>query len=770
MVRDWLGCGRPVDMNLLPAVRDEALIRHYAQPGAPDMTPAEAEQIAAALPQYYEQSPASPFAPLLEQTVRKIQGCLAQKEPLAAHQVHAFGDALHTLAGHRSHYVGIGLALLLCEHAEKSQGDEVADASFWLLQSLVPPLDDPRMASMCLCPSVRAALTRIARRDADHRVLQLFPPLDAPERRDGLDLACDPLFDTLVVVFSCKPNLDTRVAEMRTGWLSQLRSLGIPYVVVVGDGGNELAGDVLALDVPDDYEGLPQKTLATIKWVHDNTEFAHILKVDDDCFVNVPAFFLGYSFRKFDYYGRRLTRWMGQMDRAWHMGKSTSKRGQLQLDKSPEPSTYADGGSGYTLSRRAMAAVLHACDSAEGQHLIETSFMEDKLLGDLLSLHGIEPHCEDYHIAIRRRTHADARPVSLWVNSFDASVAAPVKLVHMDTHVTQRTAMETLQKPVLTPRKIWPSFQPVRLEYQSNALELISDEVQVARAREADVSVIACMRNEMFMLPHFLSHYRALGVESFLIADNCSDDGTLEYLADQPDVALFSVDTDYSQSHYGVAWQQALMSNFRVNRWSLVADADELLVWQTPQKQTLPELLKHSDFEDAEGARVFMLDLYPRGQLQEATFASGDLFAEAGFVDRVPFLADWPGRGPYSNATTWTSALRHRLIPGSRPDLFVAQKLALVKYRPWMRFSDGLHYVSDMKVAKRELLFGHFKYNADFRRKAQAEVARRQHFNNAEEYQKYLAVLSEGRDVIFDPSVSIYWTDCGFVTDRLQFT
>ena len=116
------------------------------------------------------------------------------------------------------------------------------------------------------------------------------------------------------------------------------------------------------------------------------------------------------------------------------------------------------------------------------------------------------------------------------------------------------------------------------------------------------------------------------------------------------------------------------------------------------------------------------------------------------------------------------SKFRYPAILSTSPGVFSNPKLALVKYRPWMRFSDGLHYVSDMKVAKRELLFGHFKYNADFRRKAQAEVARRQHFNNAEEYQKYLAVLSEGRDVIFDPSVSIYWTDCGFVTDRLQFT
>ena len=124
-------------------------------------------------------------------------------------------------------------------------------------------------------------------------------------------------------------------------------------------------------------------------------------------------------------------------------------------------------------------------------------------------------------------------------------------------------------------------------------------------------------------------------------------------------------------------------------------------------------------------------------------------------------------RGPYSDRPTWTSALRHRLIPGSRSALFVAQKYALLRYAPWMRLSAGLHYVADIRLARRELLFAHFKYNADFHRKAQAEVARGQHFNDAEEYRKYLALASEGRNVIFDPDLSLPWTDSPFVRDRL---
>jgi len=129
-----------------------------------------------------------------------------------------------------------------------------------------------------------------------------------------------------------------------------------------------------------------------------------------------------------------------------------------------------------------------------------------------------------------------------------------------------------------------------------------------------------------------------------------------------------------------------------------------------------------------------------------------------------------PGmRGPWGNCDSATSNLRHRLMeelgqPAAR-NLFVAQKFALMRYQPYMQFSAGLHYAVGGRMAERTLAFAHFKYNAQFHAKAQAEVARGQHFNSAEEYRKYLALLSEGRDTLFDPDVSVPLADCPFVQD-----
>ena len=754
----------------------EAALRHLACPGSA-ATPALARVAAEAIPAYYDEVGHAPYARLQARTGRRAAAIAARVAaggwPPGSGEIAALTRDLALLAGPRSDFVGLGAGLALMGGLARFGAQDAALELLDALAAIAAAQDPDHAAARDAAPALRGALWALRETGPlplAGEALERFAgaAADLPARSGAAPWPrANPVFDTLVVVFSCRANLETRIPALRAGWLGRLARVGVPHVVVVGDGDGSRDGDIVHLDAPDDYEGLPGKTLAAIRWVHDHTPFAHLYKIDDDCFLDPEAFFHDLSHRKADYYGRPLTRAPGQMDRAWHMGKSTSPRGRLELDKSPEPSRYADGGSGYALSRAAMAAVLDAAASPQGRHLRGVSFMEDKLVGDLLALRGIAVSGTDYRISIRRRTHPGAQPVSLWVNGFDPSRAAPVKMVHLDTHEGQDAALARLEADTLTPGKIWPSYSPVRLGYQSNALEFIGDPAMLSRARDAEVAVVAVMRNEMFVIGHFLDHYRRLGVGAFLIADNLSDDGTREYLAAQPDVALFCVNTDYSRSQYGVAWQQALMANFRVGRWSLVADADELLVWQHPQRQTLPELVAGDDFADAEAARVFMLDMYPQGPLERADFASGDPFAQAGFVDRDPFRADWPGRGPYSDAPTWTSALRHRLIPGSRSDLFVAQKIALLRYRPWMRLSAGLHFVADARLAARELLFAHFKYNADFRRKARAEVARRQHFNDAEEYRKYLALASEGRDVIFDPEISVPWTACDFVRLRL---
>ncbi len=551
--------------------------------------------------------------------------------------------------------------------------------------------------------------------------------------------------DTLVVIYSCRKYLDNRIKAIRETWGQDLEARGIPYVVLVGDGDDTLQDGLLALDVSDRYEDLPKKTLKLFEWAYRHTDAQYVVKVDDDCYLDVGRYFDSLSYRKHFYYGRVIRREVGGTDRVWHQSKSHDFRSQRALDKSPEPSIYADGGSGYCLSRVAIAKLLSAIDAEASKRLIARSFMEDKLVGDLLALQFITPSEEDCESYRRQRTFAEAMPVGMWENTFFPSRITPTKLVHLDTERDLASTRQMAGREDLRPKKIWPSSAAPAIAGYSNQLELLTDAKEIQCRLSHDLVVVSVVRNEMAMLPHFLAHYRGIGVRGFIFVDNCSDDGTREYLFGQPDGVLFSADTEYRHSHYGVAWQQAVMGNICLGKWVLLADADELLVYPDCEERGLAAFIAEVEAEGADAVATYMIDMYPYGDLAEADISRQPPFEAAPYFDREPLLRWRLGSGMYSNGPTYVSSIRHRLAELSTPNAFTSQKYALLRYQPWHRYSEGLHYLANARVSGKPAWFAHFKYHSDFKDKVPREVRRGQHFNNAEEYRRYAVMLAEGK-------------------------
>ena len=208
-------------------------------------------------------------------------------------------------------------------------------------------------------------------------------------------------------------------------------------VVAVGghSGPAQLVDSVLRLPAPDDYEGLPQKILALADWVRSQTGFSRILKIDDDCFLDPQAFFADLSALCTPYYGRPLYRARGEMDRAWHMGKATSDRGRFDLDKSPEPSVYADGSAAYMLGRDALTALSAACATPAGRAL-EARVLHGRQTckAILLALSGITLSGENYDMAIfPAQWHLACPPLPLYENSFLPFAGSGLKVAHLDS-------------------------------------------------------------------------------------------------------------------------------------------------------------------------------------------------------------------------------------------------------------------------------------------------------------------------------------------------
>jgi len=160
----------------------------------------------------------------------------------------------------------------------------------------------------------------------------------------------------LVGILSCHAYPERRQAQRET-WLPLLTT---DYRYFIGrpvEAGSE--SDVVYLDVPDDYDSLPIKVLAMIKWVYDQG-YDFLMKCDDDTYVR-PAELLVSGFENYDYVGCQF--------RTTHY----------------HPYTFAAGGCGYWLSRRAMKAAL---DYVPYNGYRDTS--EDREMGKVMYKMGIK--------------------------------------------------------------------------------------------------------------------------------------------------------------------------------------------------------------------------------------------------------------------------------------------------------------------------------------------------------------------------------------------
>jgi hypothetical protein len=117
-----------------------------------------------------------------------------------------------------------------------------------------------------------------------------------------------------------------------------------------------------------------------------------------------------------------------------------------------------------------------------------------------------------------------------------------------------------------------------------------------------------------------LDYYREMGVNHFLFVDNDSTDGTMDYLAEQPDVSVWHTRSSYKRSRFGADW---LNTNMRtgIGHWSSIPTNfwSTLFVIRDPLRAL-------TDWLDASSIKSFsamMLDMYPKGRLNEMPYQPG---------------------------------------------------------------------------------------------------------------------------------------------------
>ena len=123
---------------------------------------------------------------------------------------------------------------------------------------------------------------------------------------------------------------------------------------------------------------------------------------------------------------------------------------------------------------------------------------------------------------------------------------------------------------------------------------------------DKDVVVICIVKNDLLRMKIFMDHYRNMSVKKFVIIDNMSDDGTYEFLKEQPDVNLYVCKTPYSTVKRE-AWVNRIIAYYGINRWYLCVDSDELFVYPNMENINIKEFISQ---QKTKRIRSIMLDMY----------------------------------------------------------------------------------------------------------------------------------------------------------------
>lgn len=298
-------------------------------------------------------------------------------------------------------------------------------------------------------------------------------------------------------------------------------------------------------------------------------------------------------------------------------------------------------------------------------------------------------------------------------------------------------------------RKRW------RLRALRKRRELSSVKNRTWQIAPRDVLLFCTLRNESVRLPYFLKYYRDLGVDHFIFVDNGSDDGTTEFLSEQPDVSVFGSVDSYKRARFGVDWLNWLQRKYAHGHWSLTVDVDEFLVYPFCDTRPIRALTDWLDASSVKSFGTMLLDMYPKGPIDSVPYTAGrDPFEHVHWFDSGNYTIDKNPR--YGNL--WIQGgPRARAFFADKPERAPAlNKVPLVRWdrsyayvsSTHMLLPRGLNLVYDeWGGEKTSGCLLHAKFLDTFSSKSAEELQRKQHFANSHEYKAYHNGLAANPDL-----------------------
>lgn len=298
--------------------------------------------------------------------------------------------------------------------------------------------------------------------------------------------------------------------------------------------------------------------------------------------------------------------------------------------------------------------------------------------------------------------------------------------------------------------------------------------VRHGEVRRDRVTLYSVMRNERFFLEAFFDHYRRIGVEQFLILDDGSSDGSIEYCSNQSDCALLASPLRYGEEievrmpggrvqreRAGVLFKRAIPERFCRGEYAVYADADEFLLLP-PGTGSLGALFRELEARAVDSVVASLVEFYPasigdlRGSAEPRSFE--DLVSLYPYFDALPLVRFRPGMPPKRINGSASRRLfaqyglvrprpRSRWVPGwlhelrrPLPGKSATMKTPILRWRAGVWTTDT-HHANVRPSSEVLLAFAHFKFTHAWASKTEEALRLRSYADKSEKYELYSELM-----------------------------
>ena len=265
------------------------------------------------------------------------------------------------------------------------------------------------------------------------------------------------------------------------------------------------------------------------------------------------------------------------------------------------------------------------------------------------------------------------------------------------------------------------------------AITLHSDTLNMSQD-PLEPTLVVPVKNELERIRLFYEHYRRLGIKQFIVIDNGSTDGTLEYVAAQPGTRVYCVEEPYYTPRRE-AWMARVLATTGYNKWYVAVDADELIDYVGSERHSVKELIEHHHNYGRSRLQGYMVDMY----------AQADVFTADCAYSEIPEVFSYFDTGSYfeKSSNSIFGGPRHRVFGLNN----YLSKQAIFCYRPEMLYnnSHSLHWPGHEHWIGMCFVLRHYKCLKSDLQSYRERVEKKNYYNGSEEYKAIFDTMEHGQ-------------------------